>query len=373
MVSALLRSTILAIAAQLALGSPMGAAPSLKVEVSSTSVRVASVQDLKIAASVTNTGAEAVKLLKYGTVLDDKLPTRSFAVSSKDGKAVPFTGIKVQVSLTKADDSAFVHLAPGESVSTTHDVAALYDFSKAGAGSFDFAPLTDFIVVDTDAAGSTAKYVENGRQFSRIEASSVNSNTVSIEVTSDVAKRDLESGLQKRASVVCSDSTKNSFIKSSYTEAKTLASTASSYVSSKGASDTLYTSYWGANDVSSVTSVLDAVAGESSSSRTLSCTDALNACSGGVIAYTATSTTNVYFCDIFFDEVATTELCSGTTVAARNIRGGTTLHELTHALSGTDDVTYGCSADQALTDDKKIINADNFNCFTTQVYADTKC
>lgn len=89
----------------------------------------------------------------------------------------------------------------------------------------------------------------------------------------------------------------------------------------------------------------------------------------------------IYFCSIFFNEVATANLCSGTTVASRNVRGGTTLHEvilylrriairrwsdltffqLTHAVGDTDDVTYGCSADQALADAKKVVNADNYN------------
>lgn len=53
----------------------------------------------------------------------------------------------------------------------------------------------------------------------------------------------------------------------SYSEAKTLASTASSYVSSHGA-DSLYTAYWGATATSRVTSVLNAVSSESSSTRT---------------------------------------------------------------------------------------------------------
>ena len=36
------------------------------------------------------------------------------------------------------------------------------------------------------------------------------------------------------------------------------------------------------------------------------------------------------------------------------------LQELS-AVGGTDDVTYGCSADQALSDANKLANADNFN------------
>jgi deuterolysin len=89
--------------------------------------------------------------------------------------------------------------------------------------------------------------------------------------------------------------------------------------------------------------------------------------------------TTISFCSIFYNEVTTTRLCSGTTVASRNIRGGTTLHELTHATSGTDDskslqsllisllteyiflVGYGCSYDQGLSASQAAINADNYN------------
>ena len=100
------------------------------------------------------------------------------------------------------------------------------------------------------------------------------------------------------------------------------------------------------------------------------------------------------FCDIFFNEVASTNLCRGTSVASRNVRGGTTLHELTHATSGTSDVGYGCSYDMSLgssSPSSAVRNADNYNvrlvaiflrelfaecgtqCFATQVYQNTQC
>lgn len=71
------------------------------------------------------------------------------------------------------------------------------------------------------------------------------------------------------------------------------------------------------------------------------------------------------FCDIFFDEKDDpSALCSGTTVTDRDIAGGTTLHEMTHATSGTEDVGYGCDADQSLgsSDPSSAANnADNYN------------
>jgi deuterolysin len=58
----------------------------------SSSVKL--IDDLKLTATVTNTGAEPIKLLKYGTVLDELL-TRSFKVM-KDGQDVKFTGVKIR-------------------------------------------------------------------------------------------------------------------------------------------------------------------------------------------------------------------------------------------------------------------------------------
>ena len=66
----------------------------LDVSLSTPSNRVASASDLRIVATVKNTGDEDLKILKYGTVLDSEHPTRSFTVS-KDGKDVPFTGTTV--------------------------------------------------------------------------------------------------------------------------------------------------------------------------------------------------------------------------------------------------------------------------------------
>lgn len=78
-----------------ALATPFKRADSLTVSVTGPSGSVSSIDDLKFTASVTNNGAEPVKILKYGTILDDKLPTRSFTVT-KDGQEVNFTGIKVR-------------------------------------------------------------------------------------------------------------------------------------------------------------------------------------------------------------------------------------------------------------------------------------
>lgn len=81
---------------------------------------VHSIDDIKVTAAVTNTGSEAIKVLKYGTVLDGDMPTRSFAVS-KDGVHADFTGIKISVDLEQIGEEAFVTIPAGETVTVSHD------------------------------------------------------------------------------------------------------------------------------------------------------------------------------------------------------------------------------------------------------------
>jgi len=79
-----------ALAAQ---ATPVKRFNSLTVKLTPASSSVNSINDLKLLAEVTNTGSEAVRVLKYGTVLDS-LPTKSFSVS-KNGTDVGFTGVRV--------------------------------------------------------------------------------------------------------------------------------------------------------------------------------------------------------------------------------------------------------------------------------------
>ncbi|KAI0773567.1 Metalloprotease [Fomes fomentarius] len=347
----------LAISGTLSFATPAKRAPALEVSLTAPA-EVHSIDDIKLTAAVTNTGSEAVKVLKYGTVLDNQFPTRSFAVS-KDGIAANFTGIKLQLDLEALDDSAYVTIPAGETVVIEHDVAPLFNFEALGTGTFEFEPVTDFQYIEADA---------------KPNAYQVSAKNVKVNVKDDVKKRELKA-LEKRAAVSCSNSSQNSFISASYSEGKSLASIAANYISSRGA-DSLFKSYFGTGSTTTVLNVFAAAANENSSSRTLNCADPVGACKNGVIAYTVTSTTNIYYCSIFYNEVTSSRLCSDTTIAARNIRGGTTLHELTHALSGTIDVGYGCAFDQNLgqtNPSQAARNADNYNCFATEVFKNTQC
>ena len=102
-----------------AAAGPFRRSPTLSIDVSDPE-SVKSLNELSVVATVTNTGSEAVKVLKAGSVLDDQLPTRSFFVKKGDSK-VDFSGVKVTLAMDKLGEDNYVTIQPGSSVNATHD------------------------------------------------------------------------------------------------------------------------------------------------------------------------------------------------------------------------------------------------------------
>jgi deuterolysin len=160
-------------------------------------------------------------------------------------------------------------------------VADLYDFATLGAGAFTFTPVDTFQAMPADLE----------RTLVPKDQLKVSVASVEVNVEKDVTKRELRVHA-KRARVVCSNSSQSSAISASYTEGKSLAAVAANYISSNGAS-TLFRAYFGSSSTTTIRSRFTSVANENSSTRTLSCSDPYGACSGGVIAYTLISSTNI--------------------------------------------------------------------------------
>lgn len=82
------------------------------------------VENLKVVATVTNTGDETLKILNDPLGPLSKLPANTFIISDTKGASPKFTGIKAkyvpQVAATAGKD-AVTTLAPGESVSVEHN------------------------------------------------------------------------------------------------------------------------------------------------------------------------------------------------------------------------------------------------------------
>ncbi|TFK98117.1 hypothetical protein BDV98DRAFT_553290 [Pterulicium gracile] len=341
----------------------------LVVSITSNTPSIDSIADLILTAKVTNTSPKDVKVIKYATVLDDTRPTRSFKVT-KGGKDVEFVGVQLQVDLDAAgdDESAFALIPAHSSVSVNHTLASVYDFSTAGTGSFEFDPLVRFFTLAPAIPGVAGARV-NAAAVDRLVTVNAESSSVAVEITHDVARRELAS---KRSTVRCENSSRAEFMRTSYTESRKLASLAAQYIRSHtGTGDALFEQYFKTNSEGAVAGRFEAIAGENDEGRGMYCSDPYDVCSaqdGGIIAYTWLATTEIYYCSLFFTSLPSTSLCSSTTDNMRKIRGGTTLHEFSHALSGTDDVNYGCPRNRELGKGEQMNNADNFNCFATEVY-----
>jgi peptidyl-Lys metalloendopeptidase len=83
---------------------------------------VTDVENLKLVATVTNTGTETLKILNDPLSPLSKLPAKTFTITDASGRSPIFTGIKVKyVPSAAIAAGAFTVLAPGESVNVEHD------------------------------------------------------------------------------------------------------------------------------------------------------------------------------------------------------------------------------------------------------------
>ena len=120
MFSVSLRTALIALAAATA----VSAAPGLSLKVTGPNA-VDGVQNLKVVATLTNPGDETLRILNDPRTVLDTLPTSTFTITNNDGASPGFIGVQVKYSLTQAatstDPSAVTVIAPGASVSFTHD------------------------------------------------------------------------------------------------------------------------------------------------------------------------------------------------------------------------------------------------------------
>ena len=98
---------------------------SLTLKVVTPDAVVTDVDNLRVAATVSNTGSETLRLLRDPRSPLSTYPTESFGVVNANGARAAFSGIKVRYSpqaVAKAGRAeSFVELKPGESVTVEHD------------------------------------------------------------------------------------------------------------------------------------------------------------------------------------------------------------------------------------------------------------
>ncbi|KAF7315832.1 Neutral protease 2 [Mycena indigotica] len=338
----------------------------LKVSVKAVSQSVKSVEDIVITAVVSNPTKKDIRVIAKNNILDGSA-TRSFAVSKADN-SVLFTGVRTTLDLTA--EGIYTTIPAGSSIAVNHtDLGALYDFEHFGTGSFHFAPNTFF---------------QTGPDATPIH---VKTDVIAVEVTHDVAKRELFPLQARTSTPVCGDGGKLQVLTQALASARSLAGGAATDLQTHPNSAEFNT-YFGGNDPNEIWYDMDRIAGDlsdRSGDRSINCNnDPAGLCggNGGVIAYTIVVTSggqivgsNIYTCDILYTDVQSnpSSICTNGFDSTTSSTGGVILHELSHATSGSADIIYGCSNTAQLSPADKKNNADNFRCMGLAIYKHYDC
>ncbi|KAJ4313807.1 hypothetical protein N0V94_006769 [Neodidymelliopsis sp. IMI 364377] len=310
-----------------------------------------------VKALIKNTGSEDLKLFKTGTFLDDS-DVEKVEVFQAEQK-VPFDGIRLRVSTSNLDESAFQIIAAGETIEASFDIATAHDLSSGGdfklvtEGAFAYANLDS-----TEIAGAVP-FITNSVD-----------TAIDGEKAGKIRRDYIE--LSKRT-VVQTDctGTRRTATLTALSNCASLARTAAAAANSNTAKMTEYFKSTTSATRSTVAAVFNRVASQCGSSTSgdsrYYCSDVRGACSSGVLAYTSPSTSQMVNCPLFF---------SGLTALSRTChaqdQATTVLHEMTHLtqVKGTSDYNgYGYSFVRSLSAAQNLNHADTYTLFAQALYA----
>ncbi|TFK56748.1 deuterolysin M35 metalloprotease [Heliocybe sulcata] len=290
------------------------------------------VENLKVVATITNTGDETLKLLNdpYGPL--SKVPTNTFTITTDARESPQFIGAKAKFVPSKAAErGAFTVLEPGKAIEVEHDISAAYNFTAPGEARYSFEANNVFYHVEEDGTVGDALYASHDDAH----ALSLSGKLVKARVSPTPTSR-----LSKRASYNGCSSSEQRALASAAPAAQTYVANALSYLQSHTSSTTRYTTWFGtysSSRHSTVQSHYTNMNGNDYSSYSFDCT-----CDeSGTYAYVYPEDFGtVYLCGAFWDAPLT-----GT-----DSKGGTLVHESSHFTdnAGTDDHVYGQSSCRSL-------------------------
>ncbi|KAF3048745.1 hypothetical protein E8E11_003755 [Didymella keratinophila] len=346
------RALSLAALATLASGFSLDDSP-LKVELEFTG-------NTAVKALIRNTGSEDLKLFKTGTFLDDTHVEKVEVFKTGEAeKKVAFDGIRLRVSTSNLDESAFQILPAGESIEASFDIAVAHDLSAGG----DFDVLTEgafaYANLNSTAIVGAVPFISN-KVLAAVDG----------EQAGKVRRDYLE--LAKRT-IVQSDCTgsQRSATTTALSNCASLARTAASNAQTNNAKMTEYFKSTSTSTKSAVATIFNNIATQCGSTTSGNsryyCSDILSACSGGVLAYTYPSTSQMVNCPLFF---------SGLTALSRQChaqdQATTVLHEMTHLtqVKGTSDYGgYGYNFVRSLSASQNLNHADTYTLLAQALYA----
>ncbi|KAL5412118.1 hypothetical protein PMIN03_004415 [Paraphaeosphaeria minitans] len=322
--------------------------------VSLLDVKLELADNTNVKAAVTNTGSEAIKVFKIGSIFGQHATEKAqvFHGSAK----VDFAGIKVRVTTENIPEDSFQVIAPGQTVETSFDVAELHDLSSGGA--FDIASVGVFSTAAIDSTEITG-------------AVEYTSNTVTANIDGAEAEKVRREFIKRSAVQTHCTSSKRTSSVNALTNCATLARAAASAAASNTAKVQEYFKSTTSNTISTLQSVFNKVASECASSTSgvskTYCTDVYgNGCASNVLAYTLPSGSYIVNCPLYFSALpALTKSCHAQDQAT------TTLHETTHLsqIKGTQDLGYGYAAASRLSTSSALNNADSYALFANAIYA----
>lgn len=353
----------------------LGARFNVQKRASPLEVKIESVGNSAVKASLVNTGTTDLKVLKTGSILDEKAVEKAeiFAGSMSShvsiefihimtntlssDNVIDFDGLRLTVTQTNLPEDAFQILAAGSSTELEWDPAEVHDLSSGGdfhyvvRGSLQTAPLNSTELDGVISYDSNLLY-----------------NHVDGKAASKV-RRDFHERLQakiKRTSLQsdCTGTNGNAQ-RAALQNCRTLANDAANAASNGSAQKlTEYFKSSTSSTRSTVAGVFQKIASECGSTSggvsTQYCTDVLDSCESGVLAYTAPTQSLMVSCPLYFNQLdALTSTCH------MQDQASTTLHEVTHLrqVKGTQDYGYGYSSVQQLSSTQNLNNADTYTLF----------
>lgn len=232
-----------------------------------------------------------------------------------------------------------------------HDLSSGGDFHVRVRGSFQTAPLNSTEITGVVPYDSNLMYTHvDGQAASKVR------RDFHERLRAKMKRTELQSD--------CTGSTGQAQ-RAALTNCRSLA-TAAATAASNGSAQKL-TEYFKSSSSSTrttVAGVFNKIATECGTTNggvsTQYCTDVLDSCESGVLAYTLPSQSLMVSCPLYFNQLsAVTTRCHGQDQAS------TTLHEVTHLrqIKGTQDYGYGYNAVQSLSSAQNLNNADTYTLF----------
>ncbi|KAI1355529.1 neutral protease [Xylaria sp. FL0043] len=314
-------------------------------------VKIEMVGNSGIKASITNTGATDLKVLKTGTLLD-KAATEKVNIYQGKNK-VDFSGVRLRIASNDLPETGFQTIKAGKTISTTFDAAELHDLSAGGAYDIVSKGALQYAAAGSNKITGSVPY---------------SSNVVSAKVDGAKASAAFKEFHAKRQTVQsdCSGDQLTATV-NAINGAASLAQAAAQVASSND--DKLNEYFHDTSVRDQVVDVFNKVAQETSSTTSGAayyCTDVYNSCSDGVLAYTLPSQDYIVNCPLFFSY-----LPAASTQCHAQDQQSTALHETTHLseIAGTADNGYGYAAATALSTQDALNNADTYALFAQSVYA----